>query len=386
MTTQTTRVTINGATTELTIGARYRLRYGKNSTMITGGELVERARNGDLVFMDHGDAADFTAKRQPVRHRVRPSAIDAIFENAFEYDGRDGSLEVSAEEEEARIAGEDAIMRAAREGTASCDECGRTDDHQHDAPDFTAKRQPVRHRVRPSAIDAIFEAETPATAAGISAESVPPRIEEEPAAEWMARAEAQAPVAYLRWVETDEGQATLAEARRDADHARRETKAAARKAVKDGLSGILAGATSAADVISGLQSSGVLPAPAVKGKRLRVKMDGKTIKEFVLEPVSEAEAVAALKSRAPGAEPERKTHKVAPEYAPRDPETGLLIGDHVLPEINPNPAYTTHNFIWKCPTCHKRTRSAFCSDGHPPIPQPVGFRAADRTPNHGRTV
>ena len=80
-----TSVTINGLRTDLLLGARYRLRYGKESRMIWSGELTERAANGDLIFLEHGDPSNFAE-----RVRVRPSTIDAIFGDgtgALDYDG-----------------------------------------------------------------------------------------------------------------------------------------------------------------------------------------------------------------------------------------------------------------------------------------------------------
>lgn len=73
-----TSVSINGSRTDLVFGARYRVRYGRDDRMLVDAKLVERARNGDLVFDEIETLAD--AKRV----RVRPSTIDAIFGSGVE--------------------------------------------------------------------------------------------------------------------------------------------------------------------------------------------------------------------------------------------------------------------------------------------------------------
>src|SRR5665811_2167416 len=68
----TTSVSITGLRTELTFGARYRVRYGRDSKILENAELTGRALNGDLGFTDPVTGREI---------RVRPSTIDALFPN-----------------------------------------------------------------------------------------------------------------------------------------------------------------------------------------------------------------------------------------------------------------------------------------------------------------
>lgn len=74
MVTKKTDVSINGERETLVFGTRYRVRYGKESTIVDG-ILDSRAANGDLVFLVEPTEIDGI----PVtKRRVRPSTIDAI--------------------------------------------------------------------------------------------------------------------------------------------------------------------------------------------------------------------------------------------------------------------------------------------------------------------
>lgn len=72
---ESTSVSIDGTRTVLAFGARYRVRYGRDSKILEDALLVERTANGDLVF----DAGTGTLV---LKVRVRPSAIDAIFDSS----------------------------------------------------------------------------------------------------------------------------------------------------------------------------------------------------------------------------------------------------------------------------------------------------------------
>jgi hypothetical protein len=72
MTTET-NVSIQGVRTALSFGTRYRVRYGRDDKILEDAELVERARNGDLVFRIGKDT-----------RRVRTQSIDAIFASGTE--------------------------------------------------------------------------------------------------------------------------------------------------------------------------------------------------------------------------------------------------------------------------------------------------------------
>lgn len=92
---ETTQVSINGERETLVFGLRYRVRYGKDDAVLVDAKLVERARNGDLVFDELETLAD--AKRV----RVRPSTIDAIFGSGVDEDVLDGEPPVDYSDQRA---------------------------------------------------------------------------------------------------------------------------------------------------------------------------------------------------------------------------------------------------------------------------------------------
>lgn len=168
----TTTATIDGAKTPLLFGARYRVRFGtKDARLLVDAELVDRAKNGDLLFREAGE-----------RVRVRPSVIV--------------SLAGSGTEATTSLDGEPAVDYRTESELLS------------DLGDVAAGRIP-RHAL-----------------VAISGDSlVSPRLDGETWSAYLRRLEAPIPkglgASYSRWIETGPGQDALRAAADEAKAARK---------------------------------------------------------------------------------------------------------------------------------------------------------------------
>lgn len=338
MAAQTTSVTIDGAKTELVFGARYRVRYGRDSKILTDAELAERAANGDLVFRVLPDADGANGGTR----RVRPSTIDAIFGSGTEVlDYADQRID-GVEPRTTVRTGSTAILVYPEGDVDSVEvlaltpavatvrlpngETYRTvpedlgigvDDlidpvYDPEPETFGPVDSPLRDELaRQAEVDALVERfasdgdrDPDSVSASVETELarraesiVSPRRDDETAVEYLARLEQRVPkglgAAYVRWLETDPGQHALEDARREIDQAR--TGKAKRGPTQIVVDGTVVAETRTID------------APVRTGK-----------------------------------------------------------------------AYADRNQVWKCGTCKRRTRRPECANGHAPVSAPVGKRLADR--------
>lgn len=196
----------------------------------------------------------------------------------------------------------------------------------------------VTYRIRTRDLVAIFPsvAPSPAEAAAIEEELakrsvIVPRKDGETARDYLRRLErGLGKGSYLRWIETDAGQAALAAAAAEDQAGRRAAAKLAKVAPVETFPPI-------DQAIAGAVGVPVSVEITPRGRKL-----------------IEQQAAEAIVGRSRAKEP------LTPEEEARRAANRAR--------------EMSRNVQWTCPTCHRRTRRPACADGHPLVSAPVGKR------------
>lgn len=249
--------------------------------------------------------------------------------------------------------GDDQVLRGAR-----LDERARNGDLLFDV----AK---AKVRVRPSTIDAITR---------IDAIHREPK---ETAVAFVERAEKYLGAMYGSWIETDAGQKALADAARE-DQAGRNGKVSRKRAdptkVVDVLSTIYPGvvATSRTTSLDELD------------RLARLSDEDRAHEDALARGVALAESLASEPAfaRNPDAIAEEVARQIPELAAPAGAPSGLSPAEEIALDLRRTPAkgrpYGERNQVWRCGSCKRRTRAAFCENGHARVDAPAGKRREDR--------
>lgn len=198
-------------------------------------------------------------------------------------------------------------------------------------------------------------------------DAYPERQDGEPAAAFLARAEAELGAGYTAWVGSDAGQAALEEAAREAKPTRQvQTRAEKRAAALEEAAAVRAAADAARK-----PGAVEIVAPPTNGKPSRAARKALGIAE---EPKP---APAKRSPRSSEAKPKPITN---PPLNLRDEPIELEGGLYraLLRRDGSLSEHQDHNVIWRCASCGKRLRAAECKNGHKAVKAPAGYRFEDR--------
>lgn len=358
---ETTQVSIAGERTALVFGAHYDVRYGTNDRVIRDARLASRAANGDLLF-------SVGYPNEIERVRVRPSTIDSIVGSGVDHPSREelekaaAELDPDAPDTSGKLDGIAAVLDGEEIEPLALDrELADQAETDRLVEEFVSDGD-----TDPDSVAAKVAAEKRRRRGDHSAErkaNVAQRRDGESASAFLERLSGPLRsgglgAAYTSWVSTDYGQKILDEvAAEDREHRRKAAKSMER-AVDQGI---------ADENRRFLADPKAIAEAQAEGETYRKRLEADGTLPTKLTKKGRAKLVEA------GADPDAVAAAESAEDVP-----GVVVA-----KKSSGRPYSERNQVWRCGTCHRRTRVPVCTGpaggpAHEPVSAPAGKRRDDR--------